>query len=85
MAGDLPCNRQVSPGDATPAIVNAIALPLEFLSGIFIAFGNSTPSWILWFAKVFPVRHFALAPIAPWALRAVDAVALAGVCVGGPI
>jgi ABC-2 type transport system permease protein len=46
--------------DATPAIVNAIILPLEFLSGIFIAFGNSTPSWVLWIAKVFPIRHFAL-------------------------
>ncbi|MGH3176370.1 MAG: hypothetical protein ACRDPF_21225, partial [Streptosporangiaceae bacterium] len=41
-------------------VVNAIILPVEFLSGIFIAFGNSTPSWILWVARVFPVRHFAL-------------------------
>jgi ABC-2 type transport system permease protein len=46
--------------DAAAPIVNAVILPLEFLSGIFIAFGNSTPSWILWFARVFPVRHFAL-------------------------
>ena len=46
--------------DASAPIVNAVILPLEFLSGIFIAFGNSTPSWILWFARVFPVRHFAL-------------------------
>jgi ABC-2 type transport system permease protein len=41
-------------------VVNAIILPLEFLSGIFIAFGNDTPAWILWIARVFPVRHFAL-------------------------
>jgi ABC-2 type transport system permease protein len=46
--------------DATPAVVNAVALPAEFLSGIFIAFGNNTPSWILWFARILPVRHFAL-------------------------
>jgi ABC-2 type transport system permease protein len=45
--------------DASPAIVNATILPLLFLSGIFIPFGNSTPSWILWIAKIFPVRHFA--------------------------
>jgi ABC-2 type transport system permease protein len=46
--------------DAAAPVVNAIILPLEFLSGIFIPFGNSTPAWILWIAKVFPVRHFVL-------------------------
>jgi ABC-2 type transport system permease protein len=46
--------------DATAPIVNAVALPVEFLSGIFIAFGNDTPAWILWIARIFPVRHFAL-------------------------
>lgn len=45
--------------DASPAIVNATILPLLFLSGIFIPFGNSTPDWILWIARVFPVKHFA--------------------------
>jgi ABC-2 type transport system permease protein len=45
--------------DAAPAIVNATILPLLFLSGIFIPFGNNTPSWILWIARIFPVRHFA--------------------------
>jgi ABC-2 type transport system permease protein len=45
--------------DASAPIVNATILPLLFLSGIFIAFGNSTPGWILWVARVFPVRHFA--------------------------
>ncbi|HXY28499.1 MAG TPA: hypothetical protein VEH82_09500, partial [Acidimicrobiales bacterium] len=29
------------------------------LSGIFIPFGNSTPSWVQWVARIFPVRHFA--------------------------
>ena len=45
--------------DASPAIVNATILPLLFLSGIFIPFGTSTPSWILWIARIFPVKHFA--------------------------
>ena len=46
--------------DATAPVVNAVALPVEFLSGVFIVFGNTTPSWILWIARVFPVRHFVL-------------------------
>jgi ABC-2 type transport system permease protein len=45
--------------DASAAIVNATILPLLFLSGIFIPFGNDTPSWILWIARIFPVKHFA--------------------------
>jgi ABC-2 type transport system permease protein len=47
--------------DAAAPIVNAIILPIEFLSGIFIPFGNATPAWVLWLARVFPVRHFVLA------------------------
>ncbi len=46
--------------DAAPAIVNAASLPLLFLSGIFIPFGNQTPEWIENVAKFFPVRPFAL-------------------------
>ena len=46
--------------DAAAPIVNAVALPVEFLSGIFIPFDNSTPSWILWVARIFPVRPFSL-------------------------
>jgi ABC-2 type transport system permease protein len=46
--------------DAAPAVVNATILPILFLSGIFIAFDNNTPSWISWIARIFPVRHFAL-------------------------
>jgi ABC-2 type transport system permease protein len=45
--------------DASAAVVNAAIFPLLFLSGIFIPFGNNTPSWILWIARIFPVRHFA--------------------------
>jgi len=45
--------------DASAAIVNAAMLPLMFLSGIFIPMGDNTPAWIMWIARVFPVRHFA--------------------------
>jgi ABC-2 type transport system permease protein len=45
--------------DAAPAVVNATILPLLFLSGIFVPFGNSTPDWIIWIARIFPIRHFA--------------------------
>jgi ABC-2 type transport system permease protein len=45
--------------DASPAIVNASILPLLFLSGIFIPFGSNAPNWIVWVARIFPVRHFA--------------------------
>jgi ABC-2 type transport system permease protein len=45
--------------DAAPAVVNATILPLLFLSGIFVPFGNNTPDWIIWIARIFPVRHFA--------------------------
>ncbi len=46
--------------DAAPAIVNAAIMPLLFISGIFIPFGNNAPSWIVWVARIFPVRHFAV-------------------------
>ena len=45
--------------DAAPPVVNAIILPLLFLSGIFIPLGVDTPGWIKFVGKVFPVRHFA--------------------------
>jgi ABC-2 type transport system permease protein len=44
--------------DAAPAIVNASILPLLFVSGIFIPLGDNSPRWIVWLARVFPVRHF---------------------------
>lgn len=45
--------------DAAPAVVNGSILPLLFLSGIFIPMGNSTPGWIVWVARIFPIHHFA--------------------------
>jgi ABC-2 type transport system permease protein len=46
--------------EASPAVVNAAILPLLFISGVFIPFGNSTPQWITWIARIFPVRHFVI-------------------------
>ncbi len=45
--------------DAAPAIVNATILPLLFLSGIFIPIQDSSPEWIKFVGRIFPVRHFA--------------------------
>ncbi|HEY9287013.1 MAG TPA: ABC transporter permease [Candidatus Dormibacteraeota bacterium] len=44
--------------DAAPAVVGATIFPLLFASGVFIPLGNSSPPWIVWIAKVFPVSHF---------------------------
>ncbi len=43
--------------DAAAAIVNALLLPLYFLSGVFIP-EDQLPSGVISFADVFPVRHF---------------------------
>jgi ABC-2 type transport system permease protein len=45
--------------DAAAPIVNATILPLLFLSGVFIPFGDRAPTWIVWTARIFPVKHFA--------------------------
>jgi ABC-2 type transport system permease protein len=44
--------------DAALPIVNAIILPLLFLSGIFIPLGNNPPAWMFWVGRVFPLKHF---------------------------
>ncbi len=44
--------------DASQPIVNAVILPLLFLSGVFIPLGNNPPSWMLWIGRIFPIRHF---------------------------
>ena len=44
--------------DAAPPIVNAIILPLLFLSGIFLTIGDDAPTWVNVVGDVFPVRHF---------------------------
>ena len=44
--------------DAAPAIVNASALPLLFISDVFIP-TETAPTWLQDFAALFPVVHFA--------------------------
>jgi ABC-2 type transport system permease protein len=44
--------------DASLPVVNAVILPLLFLSGVFIPLGNNPPAWMLWAGRFFPVRHF---------------------------
>jgi ABC-2 type transport system permease protein len=44
--------------DAAPAVINAVILPLLFISDIFIPLTNA-PRWLGTVGNVFPVRHFA--------------------------
>ncbi len=46
--------------DAAAPIVNALLLPLYFLSGVFIP-DDQLPSGVVHFADAFPIRHFFLA------------------------
>ncbi|MGH2809698.1 MAG: ABC transporter permease, partial [Actinomycetota bacterium] len=42
---------------AAPAVVNAIILPLLFVSDVF--FGpDASPGWLRSFANLFPIRHY---------------------------
>jgi ABC-2 type transport system permease protein len=43
--------------DAGPPIVNAVILPLLFLSGVFIPLGADAPAWVQWVGRIFPVKH----------------------------
>ena len=44
--------------DASRPIVNAVILPLLFLSGVFIPLGNHPAAWMNWVGRIFPIRHF---------------------------
>ncbi len=44
--------------DASQPIVNAVILPLLFLSGVFIPLGNHPAAWMSWVGRIFPIRHF---------------------------
>lgn len=46
--------------DAAPAVVNAIILPLLFVSDVFIPL-DEAPAWLTALADVFPVRHLSQA------------------------
>jgi ABC-2 type transport system permease protein len=43
--------------DSAPAIVNAVILPMQFVSGIFFPLENA-PDWLKSLADIFPVKHF---------------------------
>jgi ABC-2 type transport system permease protein len=44
--------------DAGPAVVNAVVLPLYFISGVFFP-TDDAPAWLNDVAKVFPIKHLA--------------------------
>jgi ABC-2 type transport system permease protein len=44
--------------DAAPAVVNAIVLPILFISNVFVEMSNA-PGWLDTVSHLFPVRHFA--------------------------
>jgi ABC-2 type transport system permease protein len=44
--------------EASPAVVNAMVLPLLFLSGTFIPISDDAPQWIPAFAGLWPIKHF---------------------------
>lgn len=48
--------------DAAPAVVNAIVMPLLFVSGVFIPIDDG-PQWIQTLSEVFPVRHYLVASL----------------------
>jgi ABC-2 type transport system permease protein len=47
-------------GETAPAVANATALPILFISGVFIPL-DQAPSWLRAIGSVFPVRHTFLA------------------------
>jgi ABC-2 type transport system permease protein len=51
--------------DASPAVANAVILPLYFISGVFIP-DSEIPSGVLDFADLFPIRHFFEAFFTAW-------------------
>jgi ABC-2 type transport system permease protein len=50
----------ISNADAAPAVVNAIVLPLLFISDVFIP-PDEAPEWLTFVANVFPIRHLSVA------------------------
>jgi ABC-2 type transport system permease protein len=58
--------------EAAPAIVNAVVLPLLFISDIFIPL-DQAPDWLGYVAELFPVKHFADATRAAYIEAGTDA------------
>jgi ABC-2 type transport system permease protein len=48
--------------EAAPPVVNAVVLPLLFISGVFIPVDDA-PAWLRTLGDVFPVKHFLEAAI----------------------
>ena len=48
----------VKSADATPAVANAVFLPMSFFSGIFIPLDDA-PAWLVTLGDIFPLKHFA--------------------------
>jgi ABC-2 type transport system permease protein len=46
--------------EAAPAVVNAIILPLLFISDVFIPLPPN-PKWLITFSNLFPVKHYSVA------------------------
>jgi ABC-2 type transport system permease protein len=44
--------------DAAPAVINAVVLPLYFISGLFFP-TDEAPGWLNDLASVFPIKHLA--------------------------
>jgi ABC-2 type transport system permease protein len=55
----------ISNVDAAQPVVQAIVLPLSFISGVFIA-TSELPGWLAGLGKVFPVQHLAAALLAAY-------------------
>jgi ABC-2 type transport system permease protein len=55
----------ISNVDAAQPVVQAIVLPLSFISGVFIA-TSELPSWLAGIGKVFPVEHLNAALLAAY-------------------
>ncbi|MQB01009.1 MAG: ABC transporter permease [Actinobacteria bacterium] len=49
--------------EAAPAVIQAIILPLLFISGVFIPLTN-VPDWLDTFSNLFPIRHYVEAMLA---------------------
>ena len=47
----------VRSSDATPAVANAVFLPMSFISGIFIPLDDA-PRWLVTVGDIFPLKHF---------------------------
>src|SRR5262249_57469992 len=49
--------------DSAVPVVQAIVLPLYFISGVFVP-ADQIPGWLLGVADAFPIRHLAYATLA---------------------